>query len=417
MIWARLVFGGFGRRGLEAVVALVVLAIAAALVTAALMVVEGARHAMTRAEREDRPDIVQVKSRFNRAVFETPRSGNLPPLTLPVYEPLIDLEKLNTAGGTVLPRQSLLRNVVSGESFLNLYIFGIEPDKESRVSIFTVGRGRFLRSDDGPVAVLDRESAQALGVDLGGTFPVRKADGQDLRLTVIGILDRLELRDPPPRTIDAPAVKPDSTYVSSGAFVTLHTSEEIFGRSSLTDALIIAPAVRDVPTIVDSLREAFRLEPGVFITERYGQFRRKVRDFAQTLAFFAIIAAATAALAGSFAANLMRDVYANRRRQYAMLLALGFSPMQTTIVGIAVGMAAACVGTLIGALVAVACTPGHFAMPSLMADLGMIRPSFTALAAAVVIGMALVAVTLGVAPTLWWLHRRSVASALSQEGR
>src|SRR5262245_30509715 len=105
MIWARLVFGGFSRRGLEAVVALVVLAVAAALVASALMVVEGARHAMTRAEREDRPDIVQVKSRFNRAVFETPRSGNLQPLTLPVYEPLIDPEKLNTAGGTVLPRQ------------------------------------------------------------------------------------------------------------------------------------------------------------------------------------------------------------------------------------------------------------------------------------------------------------------------
>ena len=72
MIWARLVFGGFGRRGLEAVVALVVLAVAAALVAAALMVVEGARHAMARAEREDRPDIVQVKSRFNRAVFRDP---------------------------------------------------------------------------------------------------------------------------------------------------------------------------------------------------------------------------------------------------------------------------------------------------------------------------------------------------------
>src|SRR6516164_1615986 len=94
----------------------------------------------------------------------------------------------------LVPRQSLLRNVVSGESFLNLYIFGIEPDKESSVSIFTVGRGRFLRGDDGPVAVLDRDSAQALGVDLGGTFPVRKADGQDLRLTVVGILDGLDRR-------------------------------------------------------------------------------------------------------------------------------------------------------------------------------------------------------------------------------
>jgi ABC-type antimicrobial peptide transport system permease subunit len=417
MIWAKLVFGGFGRRGLEAVIALVVLAVAAALVAAALMVVQGARAAMTRAEREDRPDIVQVKSRFNRAVFETPRSGNLPPLTLPVYEPLIDPERLSIAGGSVIPRQSLLRNVVAGENFLNVYIFGIEPEKELSVSVFSIGRGRFLRSDDGAVAVLDRVSAQALGVDLGGTFPVRKADGQDLSLTVVGILDRLELRDPPPRTIDAPALIPVSTYVSSGVFVTLHTSEEIFGRSTLTDALVIAPQVQKVPSVVDGLREAFRLEPGVFITERYGQFRRKVQDFAQTLALFTTIAAATAVLAGSFAANLMHDVYADRCRQYATLLALGFSPKQTAMMGIGIGFAVAGAGTAIGVLLAAAGTPRHFAMPSLMADLGMIKPSFNALIAAVAIGIALVAVAVGVAPTVWRLHRRSVASALSQEGR
>jgi len=382
-----------------------------------MMVIEGASSAMARAEREDRPDIIQVKSRFNRAVFETPRSGRLPPLTLPVYEPLIDSGKIGTAGGTVVARQSLLRNVVAGASFLNIYIFGIEPEKERRLSVFSVGRGRFLNSDDGPVAVLDQASAQALGVDLGGTFPVRKADGQDLTLTVVGILDRLEMRYPPPRTIDAPALVPDSTYVSSGVFVTLHTSEEIFARSTLTDALVVAPTVQDVPSVVDGLHEAFRLEPGVFISERYGQFRRKVHDFAQTLALFTIIGAATAALAGSFAANLLHDVYADRRRQYAMLLALGFSPMRTTILAIVVGIAAAGVGTVIGALVAVASMPHHFAMPSLMADLGTVQPRFNLLTAAVVIGIALVAVALGMAPTAWRLHRRSVAGALSEQGR
>jgi ABC-type antimicrobial peptide transport system permease subunit len=382
-----------------------------------MMVIEGASSAMARAEREDRPDIVQVKSRFNRAVFETPLSGRLPPLTLPVYEPLIDPAKLGTAGGTVVARQSLLRNVAAGASFLNIYIFGIEPEQERRVSGFSVGRGRFLNSDDGPVAVLDLASAQALGVDLGGTFPVRKADGQDLTLTVVGILDRLELRYPPPRTIDAPALVPDSNYVSSGAFVTLHTSEEIFGRSTLTDALVVAPTVQDVPSVAGGLHEAFRLEPGVFITERYGQFRRKVHDFAQTLALFTIIGAATAVLAGSFAANLLHDVYAGRRRQYAMLLGLGFSPMRTTLLGIATGIAAASAGTLIGVLVAVASMPRHFAMPSLMADLGTVQPRFNLLTAAVVIGIALVAVALGMAPTAWRLHQRSVAGVLSEQGR
>jgi ABC-type lipoprotein release transport system permease subunit len=200
-------------------------------------------------------------------------------------------------------------------------------------------------------------------------------------------------------------------------FVTLRTSEEIFGRSTLTDALVVAPAAQDVPSMVDGLRESFRLEPGVFVTERYGRFRRKVHDFAQTLALFAIISVATAALAGSFAANLLHDVYADRRRQYAMLLALGFSPTQTTIVAIAIGIAAVGAGTLVGALVAATCSPSHFDMPSLMADLGTIEPSFDLLIAAVVIGIALAAVALGMAPTAWWLHKRSVASALSEQGR
>ena len=417
MIWAKLVFGGFGRRGLEAVVALVVLAVAAAIVAGAMMVIEGAKAAIARVEHEDRPEIIQVKSRFNRALFETPRSGKLPPLTLPVYEPLIDPGKLRAAGGTFVARQSLLRNVVSGESFLNLYIFGIEPEKESQVSVFSVNRGRFLRADDGAVAVLDWASAEALGVDLGESFPVRKADGQDLSLTVVGILDGFELQYPPPRTIATPVLIPDSNYVSTGGFVTLRTSEEIFGRPTLTDALLVAPAPKDVPSVVDGLREAFRLEPGVFITERYSQFRRKVQDFAQTLALFAIISAATAALAGSFAANLLHDVYADRRRQYAMLLALGFSPMQTTIVGTTIGIAAVGAGTLIGALVALTCSPNHFAMPSLMADLGTIQPRFDLLVAAVAIGIALAAVALGMAPTAWRLPKRSVASALSEQER
>ncbi len=271
-------------------------------------------------------------------MFETPLSGNLPPLTLPVYEPLIDPDKVAAAEATILARQSFLRNVVSGDSFLNnIYIFGIDPEKEPQVSTFSVSRGRFLRSDDGAVAVVDQTTAQALGVDLGVTFPVRKADGQDLR--VVGILDRLELRYPPPRTVDAPALRPGSSAVTSGVFVTLRTSEEIFGRPTLTDALVVAGTPEAVPAVVERLREAFRLEPGVFVSESYSRFRRKVNDFTLTLALFTAVGAATAVLAGSFGASLLHDVYADRRRQYAMLLALGFRPMQRALTGIAFGLA------------------------------------------------------------------------------
>jgi hypothetical protein len=414
MIWAKLVLGGFGRRGLEAIVAFALLSVAVAIVAAALMVIEGARNALARAERNDRPDIVQLKSRFNRAVFETPRSGYLPPLTIPVYEPLIDAVKLGSVSGGVVARQSLLRNVVSGNSFLNLYIFGIEPDKESQVSTFSVSRGRFLRHDDGAVAVMDQASAQALGVDIGGSFPVRKADGRDLELAVVGVLDRLELRDPPPRTVEAPALVQNSSQVSSGVLVTLRTSAEIFGRAALTDALVVAPKPEAVPAVVERLRSTFRLEPGVFISEHYREFRRKVRDFALTLALFSIVAAVTTVLSGSFAANLLHDVCADRRRQDAVLLALGFSPLLSAIPVVGFALTVTGAGAVFGSFAAVAFTPERFAMPSLMADLGTVAPSFNGLVALAIIGMPLAAAALGIAPSVWRIYRGSVVPALSE---
>jgi ABC-type antimicrobial peptide transport system permease subunit len=419
MIWARIIFGGLGRRGLQAIVAGVVLAVAAATVAESLMIVEGAGSALARAEREDRPDIIRVKSRFNRALFETPRSGALPPVTLPVYEPLVDHQTLASAadGATVLARQSFLRNVVSADGFLNVYIFGIEPEKESQISTFSVGKGRFLRSGDGAVAVLDEASTRALRVDLGGVFLVRKADGQDLRLTVVGILDRLNFRDAPPRTLEAPALAPNSSLVSSGVFVPLQVSEDIFGRSTLTDALVLAGTPGRVPTITQKIREAFRLEPGVFVTERYREFRRKVSDFVLTRALFVAIATIIAVLAGTFAANLLHDVYADRRRHFATLLALGFSPAESAVPGLALGLSVGVLAAGIGVLAAISLAPKQFGMPSLMADLGSIEPRFDLFVTAVVTGMVVAAVALGMVSTAWKLYRQPLATNIADDGR
>jgi ABC-type antimicrobial peptide transport system permease subunit len=420
MIWPKLIFGGFGRRGYEAIVAALVLVIATAVVASSLMVVVGASDALLRAAQNDRPDVVQVKSRFNRALFETPRSGYLPPLTLPVYEPLIDPEILAKAADgatTVIARQSFLRNVVSADAFLNVYIFGVDPPAELLVSGFPLASGRLLRSDDDAVAIVDQASASALSVNLGDSFPVRKADGQDLSLTVVGILAGLAFRQPPPRTVEAPSLAPDSSAVSSGVFVSLRTSEEIFGRASLTDALVIARTPDDVPALVGRLRDAFRLEPGVFVVERYSQFRRKVQDFALTLELFVVLSASTALLAGSFAANLMHDVYADRRRQYATMIALGFSPARGVAPGLALGAAVAVSTTILGGVIAISLSPRHFAMPSLLADLGGIEPRFDWRIAGVLGCLNATSVVLGMTPTVWRLFRRRIAATLLETGQ
>jgi ABC-type antimicrobial peptide transport system permease subunit len=310
----------------------------------------------------------------------------------------------------------LLRNVVSGDRFLNVYIFGIDPIAEGQVSSFSLTRGRFLRSDDGAVAVMDEASARALSVDLDKTFPVRKADGEDLELTVVGIIGKLELRDAPPRTVEAPALTQDSSFVSSGVFVTLHTSEAIFGRTTLTDALVVARTPTDAPFLADSLREAFRLDPGVFVTERYSQFLRKVHDFVLTLSLFTLIGTATALLAGLFAANLLHDVYADRRRHYATLIALGVSPARVALAGLSLGLAVAFAGTITAVLMAIFFRPTEFALPSLMADLGAIEPRFDLSVAAAMAAIALGAVALGITPTSRRLLHHPMATTLSENG-
>jgi len=416
MTWVKLTFGGYGRRFVEALAAAIVLAATSATVAASLMVVEGARNTLSRAVRQDRPDVVEVKSRFNRALFETPRSGNLPPLTIPVYEPLIDPAELETAAGDnqVVKRQSLFRNVVSGDSFLNVYIFGIDPDVERGLSSFSLARGRFLRKEDRAVAVLDQASARALGVDISGTFPVRKADGNDLQLTVVGILDKLELRGAPPRSAEAPSLRPDSTFVSSGAFVNIQTSEGIFGRESMTDALVVARSAADVPALFAKLQEAFRLEPGIFVAERYSQYQRKVRDFVLTLALFSAVSIATALLAGSFAANLLHEIYVDRLRQYATLIALGFPPWMGIAPAIVFGLVLGLAAVAIGGLAARAFVPRTFAMPSLMADLGPTEPTIDWVVACSLVAIAVAAMSVGLASTITRLLREPVAATLSE---
>jgi MacB-like protein len=416
VIYAKLLFGGFGRRGLEAITAAVILALTNALVASGLMIITGSYDAMSRAERDDRPDIIRVKARFNRAVFETPRRGNLPPLLLPVYDPLLDPGKLVSAsqGAIVLMRQSLLRNVVSPDGFLNIYVFGVEPELERQVGVFSVAQGRFLRSTDQAAAVLDQASANALAIKVGDPITIRKADGLDLPITVVGILDQWALRDAPQRTVEAPALRPEADVASGGILINLSMSQQIFGRPALTDALLIVPHPVSIPAVVDKLQEAFRLEPGVFISERFSRFARKVHDFELSLAFFLIVCGAAAGLAGAFAAYLLHDVCADRRQQHAILIALGFSPFRSTLILVTLGFCVALTGAIAGTLVAALAGPAHFSMPSLMADLGAVEPRLTPLIGGVIAGLSMLAVGCGLTPTMWRLSRAVVAGEITE---
>ncbi len=417
MIVPRLVLAGFGRRAIELILAALVIAALSAVIASASAVIEGARASLYQFERKERPDIVRVIGRFNRALFELPRRGNLPPATLPVYEPRIEPEELMAAAvnATVIKRQSLLRNVVTENSVSNIYIFGIDPALEEQVSVFHVTAGRFLAANDQNVAVLDQASARSLGVEIGDSFPVRTAADTDLQLTVVGLLDSLRLHAPPLVTVSAPALHPSAAVVTSGVFVPLRTSEEIFARPTLTDALIIAKSPNEVPALIEHIRQQFRLNTGGFIEESYTRFLRDVRDFQLTLTLFRTVALLSGILASAVVAALLHDVYEDRRYQYAVLAAVGFGPFHLLTLILCPALVVAIAGTVGGTLLAAGFSPRQFEMPSLLADLGAVTPRFNGSVITVVIIAALAAVLAGTVRTAWTVVGSPLAHTLRKE--
>ena len=250
------------------------------------------------------------------------------------------------------------------------------------------------------MAVLDEASARSLGVRIGDSFPVRTAADTDLRLTVIGILGSLQFFAPPLATVLAPALQPSAPVVTSGVFVPLRISEEIFARPTLTDALVIAKSSNDVPILADHIRQQFRLNTGVFIQESYTQYLREVRDFQLTLTLFRAVALLAAVLASAVVAALLHDVYKDRLYQYGVLAAVGFPPFHLLALILGTALIIAIAGIAGGFLLAAAFSPRHFEMPSLLANMGAVTPRFDGVVVAVVIIAALAAVFAGIVRTV-----------------
>ena len=89
--------------------------------------------------------------------------------------------------------------------------------------------------------------------------------------------------------------------------------------------------------------------------------------------------------------------------------------MQSAIAGIIFGLATVGTAAVLGSLAALAFAPRDFTMPSIMAELGTIEPKFDVLIVALLAGIALATLALGMAPTVLQLQRRAVAANLSEE--
>ena len=199
------------------------------------MVVEVARYALSKAERNDHPDVIQVKGRFNRAVLETPaavtcRQRRDVARPRAAYRSRGETLIAAAGGETVLARTILPPQWVSSDLFWNVYVFGIDP-KHGTPGEQVLARSRSLFSDTttGPSPSLTKAPARApWRRSRRDVSRSQSADGKDLSLMVVGALDGFELRDPPPRTVDTPALAPDLSFVWSGVRHAAHQRGDLW---------------------------------------------------------------------------------------------------------------------------------------------------------------------------------------------
>jgi hypothetical protein len=130
---------------------------------------------------------------------------------------------------------------------------------------------------------------------------------------------------------------------------------------------------------------------------------------------FSAIAVVTMLLAGSFASNLLHDIYVGRRRQYATLMALGFHAVIAIAPAIVFGLVLGTTAAAIGGFAASVLVPYSFAMPSLMADLGPTAPTFDWIVAGWIVAIAIASVVAGFGSTGLRLLRQPIGMALSEE--
>jgi hypothetical protein len=127
---------------------------------------------------------------------------------------------------------------------------------------------------------------------------------------------------------------------------------------------------------------------------------------------FSAVSIATVLLAGSFASNLLHEIYEDRRRQYATLISLGLSPAIAIALAVAFGLSLAIAGAGAGGLAAIVFVPRSFAMPSLMADLGPTQPTIDWIVLGSIFGIAVAAVVIGLASTSLRLARGLISTNL-----
>jgi len=281
-----------------------------------------------------RTNILAAAGQVDLTVTHRAGSG----FTTAVLDSVQTVEGVSAASGSLnrtvnLPVDFFDHDPARRDAVAALAMVGIDPDRAQELRAYPILEGRFLEGDNPGAAMISRSLADALGLALGDRLPLPSTQGE-VELTIVGIS--------PSRTLPG----------NEEVLVTLAEAQSLLGEPGRINAIDVnfgtldearrAEIERQVEQAVGPSFHLGALSSGIELLTnlRVGQ---AAISFLGVLALF---------MGGFIIFNTFRTIVTERRRDLAMLRAVGAN--RRTITGLIVteslvqGIAGTAIGLILG---------------------------------------------------------------------
>lgn len=229
--------------------------------------------------------------------------------------------------------------VTNREGAFSVSIFGVETDKESRVSPVSenITMGRYLNPDDGDMIVIGQGLATAMDVTVGDRITMAGGSlheqTRQRTMTVVGIYD-----------VGVPSVEKETIYLS------LAEAQSLFGLDGqVTEVVVSLKQIGQEPGVVAQInKEQSGYEVETWVNSM-PELKQTMDMKTSVMSVFGVILLCVAAIG---ILNLLMMAVFERTREIGIIGALGLKPREITFLflleGILIGLMGAVLGTILG---------------------------------------------------------------------
>ena len=353
------------------------------ILTYSLGVVQGSQEELNEFARDRNVNKIKLAGEMNPEVFESERIGISDRFFIPYSReamPLNEVRELEKSlNGDLVPRKLMLWNIVEKREYLNIYLIGISPQDERRVSDFELSEGRQIENRG--EALVDSNNARKLGLEINDTINVsgglvkteHRVESRNISLKVVGILEESDLLMPVNSPVKSSKLNQSSPFVESGIFLNIDDLSNLSAREGATEVLVINSNVQATEEDLERINNSLKLK----VEEEVSSYKYLTKDYRIFINSFSVILIGLLVVVSVASAGIVNIALKSRVEDFETLKALGFRDKTLFKYFIVVPSFIVSLSVLIGVFSGYVFSMRPVIVPSLFANLGEILPVFS----------------------------------------